>query len=153
MPKKIKRRIFSKKATPADGIKMSEVIMDFAKPLLNFSEDDGSKDKAISVAILSWNLALLPQDAQREELKKILHSYSKEDAQVMDDVVNIMVQRRSVYFPDIKKFIVGYEIVRRGDNVELLVASTERWDFFRSGWMSHISSALLENRKTITFVT
>lgn len=125
MPKKIKRKILSKRATPVSQIKMSEVIMDFAEPLLDFAEDDESKEKAISLALVCWNLALLPQDDQQEELKYMLHTFPGGNTGEIEQVVITMVKRKSACFPDIKKCVVDYKITRRGDDIHLTVTSTD----------------------------
>ncbi|MGD0887160.1 MAG: hypothetical protein ABSA46_20140 [Thermodesulfovibrionales bacterium] len=78
---------------------MSEVIMDYAEPLLNCSsEDEGSKGKAISIAIMCWNLSLLPQDVRKEEKGKILNSLPNinakdfNDAEYVNDFETLLVR-------------------------------------------------------------
>ena len=90
MPKKIKHRTSSKRTTPDGKIKMSEVIMDFAEPLLNCSEGEGSKEKTISLAILFWNIALMPHDAQQEQIKNMLQSFPGEHTEATGQTVSLL---------------------------------------------------------------
>lgn len=65
--------------------KMSEIILEFAKPLLD--KTDGSvenKKKALTVAIIAWNIALM--DDIDEQLEKLDAHMSSEDKQVSDDL-------------------------------------------------------------------
>ncbi|MGD9368893.1 MAG: hypothetical protein PVH87_24530, partial [Desulfobacteraceae bacterium] len=58
---------------------MSQVIWDFAGPLLETCSDLDSEKKAISLAIFIWNASLLPE----QERKQILESYLADCRNVM----------------------------------------------------------------------
>ena len=104
---------------------MSEVIVDFAKPLLDQAEGHESKEKAIGLAIVCWNLYLLPKHQQKEERERVLQMFPEESVEVINGIIDSLLQTRTVYFHTFKKFIMDYEVFWRGDNLHLTVASTE----------------------------
>lgn len=54
---------------PDEGMDvMSQVILDFAAPLLDICDDLDAERKAISMAIFVWNSTLLPEPERRENL-------------------------------------------------------------------------------------
>ena len=55
-------------------VKMSEVILDFAKPLLHLARDFDEQEKAVKLAILAWNSSLLPGKELQKSLDKIRSS-------------------------------------------------------------------------------
>lgn len=58
---------------------MSQVILDFAAPLLDTCNDEASERKAVSLAIFVWNTALLAED----ECRRTLDAYLDQCRQVM----------------------------------------------------------------------
>ena len=79
--------------------KMSEVIIDFAKPLLDVAQTDEQMQRAIGMAIAMWNVAILPDKEQKDFLR--------------------------VFFSDIKRMILDYECVEIPQGFHLNVVSTE----------------------------
>jgi hypothetical protein len=82
---------------------IAEAIAAYAQPL--FDQTDGSIDKmnrAMTVAQMCWNLALLPED-QREkaidELKPALNMKDGEFAEFRQQVVLPMIRRHREMFP------------------------------------------------------
>ena len=53
---------------------MSNVIWEFAKPLLETCQDEAAERKAISMAIFVWNTALLPEPERKEASKYLPYS-------------------------------------------------------------------------------
>jgi hypothetical protein len=54
---------------------MSEVILDYAQPLLDCAEGDDIKKRAISIAVICWNLSMFPKDTRQVEKEKILQVF------------------------------------------------------------------------------
>ena len=73
---------------------MSEVIIVFAKPLLDAAKGHESKKKAVGLAIVCWNLSLLPKHEQQKEREKVLHTLCKENAEVINDVAKMHVAEK-----------------------------------------------------------
>ncbi|OED34860.1 hypothetical protein AB833_31720 [Chromatiales bacterium (ex Bugula neritina AB1)] len=76
----------------------------YAQPLLE--ETDGSQaqlQNAYSIAQLCWNLSLLPEDSQKDNLKSMQPELNMTDAEFSnfcDTVIDPMIKRRIEMFPD-----------------------------------------------------
>ena len=108
--------------------KMSEVILDFAEPLLDFSEDSEDQRKSISIAIIAWNLSLLPEGEQKTELANVRNhietapmgnSLSEDEFQIFA----FMIDRKEKYFQNYKRMILDYEMVDTPQGLHLNVVS------------------------------
>ena len=106
--------------------KMSEVILDFAEPLLDALDDDELFENAISCAVACWNLSFLPEKKQK---KLVLSMVNELDKSVLltrhefEDCVRMLLERKRVLFADEKKIVVNYKIVEEEDHHRLLVMS------------------------------
>jgi hypothetical protein len=110
---------------PPDQEKMSEVLLDFARPLLELSDDDDF-DNVIALAAACWNTALLPQEKQETSIKgliDIVSSGTREDVQMVREIVRMLLERKRRYFPNNKRFIADYQISNSRSRRNLLVAS------------------------------
>jgi hypothetical protein len=110
--------------------KMSQVILDFAEPLLEETVDDEDFRRAISIAIMFWDLALYPEDEQEKlfgDMIRDLGEAAQNDPEVIAYLTGVgrtLLLRKKTLFPDIKRAILDYEIVDKGDSMQLLVTST-----------------------------
>ena len=108
--------------------KMSEVIFDFAKPLLDECRDSDTEKKAISLAILVWNVSLLPQKSRNHAIQKmhsnLLSSDDAADLATMMYYVDMLMERKRKYFPNNKRAIIDYQFSGSGKDRRLDVAST-----------------------------
>ena len=109
------------------GRKMSEVLLDFAEPLLDALADDDEFKGAISFAAICWNLSFLPEKGQRKELRYIAHALGGSDALSSSEIeyfARILLERKKAFFADDRRMVVDYEVVEEEDRDRLLVAST-----------------------------
>lgn len=108
--------------------KMSEVILDFAEPLLLLSDDEEFGRKAIRVAILIWNISLLPKEKQEKALQEIYADFSRPDdpdyLAGIKTMINVLMERKRTHFPDNKRTIKDYQISGSGKNYRLDIVST-----------------------------
>jgi len=113
---------------PKGAEKMSEVIMDFAQPFLIESKDEESARKAIGLAILIWNVSLLPESDQDNLIQEICSGLSPSndatDFSTAMHYVNMLLERKKKYFPNNKRAIIDYQISGSGKSRRLDVAST-----------------------------
>ena len=132
---------FVKKVTSSDDLpftkfiveprgheKMSEVILDFAEPLLDECENEETAKVAVAMAILVWNASLLPEEDQNREILKMCSDIAGSDdakqiAQLMD-YANYLLERKNRNYAENRRYIVKYEISGSGKNRRLDVAST-----------------------------
>jgi len=125
MPKKIKKKKSFRLSGPAE-IKMSEVITEFAEPLLKVAYSEQSYEIAIMMAIACWNLTLLPEEKHEELLARIVTETTKtyEHRKDTESVARVLVERKKLLFPHIKKFVVNHDIQFLDGKMILNVAST-----------------------------
>ena len=83
---------------PEGQAKMSEVILDFAEPILDECENEEAEKIAIAMAILIWNLSLLlEKDQDREILKMCSQLAGSDDATQIAglmDYANSLLERK-----------------------------------------------------------
>ena len=112
-----------------DGVKMSEVILNLADPLLKqFGDNDKRIKTIISLTIFEWNRLMLPEDErekfQNEMFDKLLPP--GDDADMIGSILNInqlIAERQKKYFLDIKKIIFVYELIVADGNITLNISS------------------------------
>ena len=112
---------------PKGAERMSEVILHFAEPFLEECKDEETEKKVIGLAILIWNVSLLPKEKQDQSIQKICSGTSpSNDADGFATAlhyVNMLLERKKKYFPDNKRAIRNYQISGFGKNRRLDVAS------------------------------
>ena len=107
---------------------MSEVILEFAEPLLDLCGGEKSERTATALAIMIWNLSLFPEKDQDREIEKmcskLLGSNEAKDHAAFVDYATFLLERKKKYYSDNKKAIVDYQISGYGKTRRLEVAST-----------------------------
>jgi len=106
--------------------KMSEVILDFAEPLLDAIDDDELFEKAISCAVACWNLSFLPEKKQKKLVLSMVNELGKSDQLTRfeaEDCTRMLLERKRILFADEKRIVVNYKVVEEGDYHRLLVMS------------------------------
>lgn len=100
----------------SDSVKMSEIIIDLADPLLERARSFEKKRKVLEMAIVVWNISMLPEDKQDElmlEFGRGLFENPSEENLSGFAMLAGMLHRRVAHFPGIRRFIVDYEIEER----------------------------------------
>ena len=107
---------------------MSEILLDFAEPLLE--EIDRSEERGfsnvIAIAAFAWNVSLLPKEKWESSIEDMVKelAQSDEDVAMMKGIVQMLIQRRMEFFSDITRFIFDYEILDEKEGWHLNVASS-----------------------------
>lgn len=112
-----------------DGNKLSDVITDFAEPLLNKCFRFSDQEKMLSFAILIWNMCVVHQSEADKVIEDFHKNILKGDNQAikdMDEIMNYLIARKKHFYKDDKRFIVSYNITNTKQGLHLEVAySTE----------------------------
>lgn len=103
---------------------MSEVIIEFAEPLLKLAQTNEECQKVIKLAVVAWNLALLPKEEQEKFLKTEVPTISPSDARELVELLEGLLARKQIYFADDKRLIVDYLILESERGFDLVLAST-----------------------------
>ena len=113
---------------PEGQAKMSEVILEFAEPLLDQCKGEKSEQTATALAIMIWNLSLLPEKDQDREIEKmcskLFGSNDAKDYAILVDYATFLMERKKKYYSDNKRAIINYQISGSGKSRRLDVAST-----------------------------
>jgi len=107
--------------------KMSEVILDFAEPLLDAIDDDELFENAINCAVTCWNLSFLPEKRQQKLMRAMFNKLDKSGLLTRfeaEDYVRMLLERKRILFADEKRIVVNYKIVEEEDHHHLYVMST-----------------------------
>jgi hypothetical protein len=113
---------------PSGVVKMSEVLEEFVDPYLDFARTRQQRRKLFEVAVLAWNLTLLPEDSQQQMVEKIIEEgITGRDPLARQDtrqILNEMMERKEQLFADNKRYIVNFNLQDTGQTFHLSVAST-----------------------------
>ena len=106
---------------PDEGLEvMSNVIWEFAKPLLETCHDEASERKAISLAIFVWNTALLPEQERKEALEAYLaqcrEALPPEELETLSKLIDQLLVDKQTRFADNRKRITNCTFGDYGDN-------------------------------------
>ena len=112
-----------------DGVKMSEVILKLADPLLKKYGDSDKRTKTIiSLTIIEWNRLMLPEAEQEKFQDQIFDRLlpKNDEAEMVGSILYInelIAKRQMKYYPDLKRVIVDYELIVSGSDITLNVSS------------------------------
>jgi len=112
---------------PPEHEKMSEVILEFAQPLLDISDDEATP-KAIDFAIVAWNFAIIQEQSGPQTLEEMMRKTAKpgtDEATIerYKPYFDMLFQRKRELFPDNQRMILDYEFTESRDNFHLNVVS------------------------------
>jgi len=108
----------------SNKLKMSEVIIHYASPLLESAEPGEDREKALIVAITLWNLAMIPESEQQGIIDSTFSKiYGKDYPPDFDQVLNYFLERKQVLYPDVNRVILDYDYVQTPEGDHLNVVS------------------------------
>jgi len=92
-------------------IKMSELISEYASDYINMGEDTEERQNYLNGACTAWNIAILDENHREGALRGAIESYKKmnpgtDDVENSEHDLRILIQKKLVTFPDIKKVII-----------------------------------------------
>ena len=89
---------------------IASLIIEFAEPLLRYCADFSAREKAISYAILAWNLSLEKPERQEQERSLLEQTVADDDPEHIHQLFDFLLQRKQQIFPDNRFYIVDYEM-------------------------------------------
>jgi hypothetical protein len=110
--------------------KMSEILIEYASPLIHASGDDASaKKEALVIAMAIWNIALLPEDEQLERIEELVTTFqgpstTNDDVEAYRRIIMLLLQRKEEHFSDFKRSILDINFVEITDGFHVNVVST-----------------------------
>ena len=108
-----------------NGVKMSAVILDLADFLLEMAHTKERQKAAITITCIAWNIAV----AGMEKAQKLFDAYFETiddpiHQQDTLDIIETIIERKQLLYPDINRFILDYEVAGTQNNLHLNVVST-----------------------------
>ncbi|KJU86584.1 hypothetical protein MBAV_001223 [Candidatus Magnetobacterium bavaricum] len=116
MTKKIKKRHTTQRVKvvqpPKGQEKMSEVLHEYAKPLLDQATTLEEKRKAVSLSILCWNTSFLSEDEHQEAINMAVKEIgiAQNDKMAFTQIFMSMIHRKLEWFFGIDKIFIDYGI-------------------------------------------
>ncbi|MBD2464833.1 hypothetical protein H6G89_27915 [Oscillatoria sp. FACHB-1407] len=112
---------------PAGQEKMSDVLEAFVEPYLDDAETFEAQQKLFTIAIVAWNLALMPDDKRPAELKNFVQKLAGSNKQFAADTTAILeefIERKQQFFANNKRYIIDFELQKMGKTHHLSVVSS-----------------------------
>jgi hypothetical protein len=105
------------------GPKLSERVIDVAKPLLDSARNEDDYRLSIVIATACWNLALMPKDRRPALVQDLLDESVKpgESSLDVERMIADIVARKEALYPDDKRIILDYTFVGGGKTAEFFV--------------------------------
>ncbi len=113
---------------PQAEVKMSEVLEEFVEPYLDFARNRNQREKLFSIAVIAWNLAIMPERDRKPMIDQLIEQGLKGNdplaQQDTREILDEMIARKQALFADNKRYIVEFQLQDRGKTFHLSVAST-----------------------------
>lgn len=107
---------------------MSEILEEFAEPYAETTKNQSELEMLYQIAILAWNIAVLPKAASQMLDQMIKDTLGYKDplaVKDMKEIVEELIERKQMLFPDIQRVIIDFELQRSGSSYHLAVSYTE----------------------------
>ena len=100
---------------------MSELLEEFAEPLLRTADSADGTKRALLVAIAAWNYSLLPETTM--ENRDAPYAGLLADPNFRE-IFEFMVARKREHYPDNRRVILDYQLIPQGGEFRFNVIST-----------------------------
>lgn len=110
------------------GIKISEAILKLSEPLREQYRELHRVQVIITLTIIAWNMALLPETERKKSQSLLIIKLSKiaqgDNSTVLLDLVHDLIKQKNKYYPEIKEYIIDYNLSVSNQNMSLTVSAT-----------------------------
>jgi hypothetical protein len=113
---------------PSGQARMSDVLADFVEPYRELADTEEAHRKLLTLAVMAWNAALLPEKEQHAMVDRVLDeglpTATPELKIGLKEIVHRLMARKKAYFSENKRTIIDFELTDTGRGYHLAVAST-----------------------------
>ncbi|OPL12921.1 MAG: hypothetical protein AVO38_14350 [delta proteobacterium ML8_D] len=110
--------------TPNTQNKMSEILLEFAKPLTDLCESDRAFCSAIELSSIAWNSSFFPRKKINKLTEESIEKYiGNQDKEIVKEMLSMMIERKKEIFSHVKTMIVNLEITYKDGEHQLNVMS------------------------------
>jgi hypothetical protein len=112
--------------------KLSAAVIDLAEPMIGDEDDPDLRRNGVVLAIIAWNLSLLPPDRRSDSLRMLLEEMPEltaaqgeaSDRSAFEAALGDLIARKEALYPYDRRFVVDYRISETRGNWRLTVTST-----------------------------
>jgi len=105
--------------------KMSEILLEFAKPLTDECEDDKAFYNAIQISVITWNSSFFPLKERNKLIDELINKCRNEkERKTAKEILSKMLERKEKNFPNIKIMILDFKISCSDEENHLIVISS-----------------------------
>ena len=113
---------------PSGAERMSEVLLEFVEPYLEFADTEEAHQTLLMMAIMAWNASLYSDGEGQDMIDRVLQkatSAAPEELRTdLREIMSALIARRRRDFSEYTRAIVDFELTDTGKGYRLLVAST-----------------------------
>ncbi|MFC1714251.1 hypothetical protein ACFL6S_11310 [Candidatus Poribacteria bacterium] len=108
---------------PDSNEAMSEVIMEFIKPFMEYADTYKRVRILLIFACLAWNASMLPDDRAEAELEEMLNdpSFSELHGEGVRELLEGLIERRREHFAHHTRPIADYKLTDTEDGITLSI--------------------------------
>lgn len=121
-------RVSGQATLNAPPIKISGAIIKLAEPLLKKYQQQHRIIVLIDLAIIAWNISLIPEDKREDTGEKLIEHFPEEidlaDIATIVEQVDHLVERKNKLFPNIRHVIIDHKLSFEHGNLTLDINST-----------------------------
>ena len=124
----LKGRVIDVVANPEGEVKMSAVLETLVDPYLDVAANLEQRQKLFAIAILAWNLALLPVEEQRSQMEQMIEQIvggqGRQTERDTREILEDLLERKQRLFPNLQRFILDFNMRETRDEFFLSVVSS-----------------------------
>lgn len=115
---------------PKGEVKMSDVLKAFIDPYLDLDVVSTVREceNLFGIAIVAWNVALMPKKDRQHAIDQFIEQMFKGDAPLIQqetrEIIGDLIARKQKFFARHKRYIVDFELQGTPKDLHLSVAST-----------------------------
>jgi hypothetical protein len=117
--------------TASRPLKISEMIIEVARDYIGKGKNMDEKQSYLDVVVSAWNISLLREKHREKALTDHLEKYRSQNPDQEPDHISALredmlqlIQRKNRLFPDVKRLIIGANIVDEQGEERIAAAST-----------------------------
>lgn len=107
----------------SSGKKISAVVLDLLKPLLDEADDIKIERSIIEMGIIAWNLGVIKTYKGKDDMLRFIHDSKQSIPEEVMDIIMGVVKRKCTKFKKYDQFIYDYQIkMIPGPSLNLTIA-------------------------------
>jgi hypothetical protein len=98
---------------------LATLIVEYAEPLLQHCTTFAAREKALTYAVLAWNLSLEEPQQQEQERKNLEEMVEAGEREQIHQLFDFLLKRKQELYAANRFYIVDYELVQHGEGMEI----------------------------------